>query len=747
MPARRLPRFLLSVALLASPLAIAASPPELELVRGGALQADPVADGALVHVPTGRVLSTWDHGDAAAPRLASTTDPVDGIINGVVRHGDYLYASYRNAIADGGLAVYSLADPAAPALVADIRDYSGEPRRQAAGVAIGNGRLFVFDRYLGIFVADLDDPARPELRRTSQTTLPAEYRRITAVGDTLHATGRTLLGMTVLHVFDVSNPDAPRLVANHQFNGATYQNLVSEGARVFGYGSRLTLFDLEDPAVLVPRGDVASPPAFIGVRFGDHLHTFGAGPGLDVWDIADPDAPTALGNVDIPTLGTRRWLAHDDTLFLPSELDRLQAIDMREPATPTLRSTAWLPGGSAARDVARHGDHLVLLQPDYGLSINDPDTLEQVGRFDAELPEQLAERSFQQMAVRGDIAYLAAWGYGLFTVDISDPEAPVELGRAEFPRAATIALHGNLAYVTRSTNSRDLAVFDIADPSAPRLLQQFVLPAQVKQLQVEGDHLYLAEARLASDAGGTGGLRILDISDPLAPVQVARVGDDCHSAHDFAIDAEVSLLHLACRGGLQVVDIADPAQPAVVARHAIDETTGEKRIVQRGDRAWFASITGLYPIDLSDPTAPVAGGPAVPLGGYEPERLMLLDDRLLALGGTTGVHAFVVGEDAVMLENREPVGGLAGEAGSSRLFAIEVPAGAAALQVLSYGGRGNVALHVRHGAPPTADVHDAASDRPGNNESIRIAAPAAGTWYLRIGSADAFSGVSVQARY
>ena len=199
------------------------------------------------------------------------------------------------------------------------------------------------------------------------------------------------------------------------------------------------------------------------------------------------------------------------------------------------------------------------------------------------------------------------------------------------------------------------------------------------------------------------------------------------------------------------MDTHEPENPAVVAHYDPGSNSDNARVEQRADLAWFANHHGLHALDVSDPLAPGLLS-LTPLGGQSPERLALLDDgRLYALGGNTGVHVFELdadgGDDAIPLENGVPATGLAGDQGEELLFSIEVPAGTGALQVLSYGGSGDVDMLVRHGQPPTADEHDASSTRPGNNETVRIANPAAGTYYIRLTGSQDFSGVSLQARY
>jgi len=99
------------------------------------------------------------------------------------------------------------------------------------------------------------------------------------------------------------------------------------------------------------------------------------------------------------------------------------------------------------------------------------------------------------------------------------------------------------------------------------------------------------------------------------------------------------------------------------------------------------------------------------------------------------------------LVNGVQVGGIEGAAGESRLFRIDVPAGARNLRILTAGGTGDVSLYASHDALPTADAWQLRSQRPGNNETVQIAVPQAGTWYVRIVGEQAFGRVTVRASY
>ena len=99
------------------------------------------------------------------------------------------------------------------------------------------------------------------------------------------------------------------------------------------------------------------------------------------------------------------------------------------------------------------------------------------------------------------------------------------------------------------------------------------------------------------------------------------------------------------------------------------------------------------------------------------------------------------------LVNGELLGGLSGAAGESLLFRIDVPAGARNLRILTAGGSGDVTLLASHEAVPTEAAFDLRSQRPGNNETVHVTAPQAGTWYIRVVGVRAFARASVRASF
>jgi len=103
--------------------------------------------------------------------------------------------------------------------------------------------------------------------------------------------------------------------------------------------------------------------------------------------------------------------------------------------------------------------------------------------------------------------------------------------------------------------------------------------------------------------------------------------------------------------------------------------------------------------------------------------------------------------DVISLEDNVPLTGLAGALNSTAYYKIEVPAGKTTLEVTIAGGTGNCDLYVRYGAKPTVSSWDYRPYLSGNNETVNVSNPQAGTWYIMLRARQAYSGVTLNADY
>lgn len=622
-----------SAALILSLFATAASagPPAAATYlfsRGGSVSA-PVAVDNYVYLATGSTVTAWNRaGDGSLSYAGDNrTTPARGVINGLAREGDYLYASYRGyAQGTSGVAVYSIANREQPLLLGQYA-YTNADFQFAGGIAVAAGHVYVFDNEQGVFASPLTSPAVPAFTQVS--TGWGNYDTVYAAGNRLYAVGRTFLSSTALSIFDLSTPLAPQQVGSATLDGYDNFRLKVQTPFAYGFGTAVNISDLSDPANIVPRGRVDSPVAYEGLVLGSHAWSVGLD-GLDIWNVANPDLPAFVGHSTINTFATDTTAVLDGDALLATRADRFVRLDATQPATPAVRGQAQLPAGTAAYDIAVRGDTAWLLGNAYGLNVATSADLSPVGRFDTSLEPSLQGRAFEQLAVDGNRAYLTSWGSGLVIADIGNPVAPQQLGFWDYPFATAIAARGNRAWVGRSTNGGELVALDVTDPAQPQPLGA-VQTAKILRLALHGDYLYVADE--APFGGKGGGFLVVDIASGAPSIVATYPG--CGSVRDIALSANGRRALIACGTESRLLDLTNPAQPQLLGTYA----DAGFSVALQGDRAFIASETGLDEVSFAAPAQPQR------LQHWDMptsiSRLQLGSDaRVYALTTMGGVHAF-----------------------------------------------------------------------------------------------------------
>lgn len=139
-----------------------------------------------------------------------------------------------------------------------------------------------------------------------------------------------------------------------------------------------------------------------------------------------------------------------------------------------------------------------------------------------------------------------------------------------------------------------IIIADMTDPSAPVELSRIVTPGAVWKLFKSGNHLYVAN-KMA-------GFRIIDVSDPLNPVEVGSFEKQYwgwESARDVCVFGSYAYLAM---DGLYILDVSDPSNPVEVAHLYIGWVWD---IYISSNYAYVTSSGGLRIFDISDPSNPV----------------------------------------------------------------------------------------------------------------------------------------------
>jgi hypothetical protein len=291
-------------------------------------------------------------------------------------------------------------------------------------------------------------------------------------------------------------------------------------------------------------------------------------------------------------------------------------------------------------------------------------SLDLVGAYDPGTPGMNAS-----VAALDGTAYLGSWGSegqcdapGVRVIDLHNPAEPtLESVAAVYPRTTaehlTVLHHqsatfaGNLLVVgiqrcAAVGDEGGLALWDVSNPADPHELSFFGVgpkPRGVHEFTVgrRGDRLlaYLAvpDSELLT---GHGDLRVVDITDPRAPVEVASWGahratglpighgDQCAPEcrgvsqrallHSVTVSPDQHTAYLSYWDlGLFVLDLADLSAPRVLGRfvepleadgntHSVALAPGNVALV--ADETFEPPWGLLHVVDMSDPTAPTEIG-------------------------------------------------------------------------------------------------------------------------------------------
>lgn len=213
-----------------------------------------------------------------------------------------------------------------------------------------------------------------------------------------------------------------------------------------------------------------------------------------------------------------------------------------------------------------------------------------------ELAGQIGGASYA-VAAQGDYAYVGV-GPRLVVLDVSDPSSVAVVGRTDaLPDIVMgVAVSGDYAYVGDGY-SGGLRVIDVSTPSNPTEVASLDAPQEARGVTVAGDHVYVADWT---------GLKVVDVSTPSAPTLVGRL-DTPGSAYAVAVSDTYAYV-TDHEEGIIVMDVSTPSSPTKVG--SWDTPLDATGVAVSGDYLYVAarSSGGLQVVDVSTPSNPTKVG-------------------------------------------------------------------------------------------------------------------------------------------
>jgi hypothetical protein len=256
-----------------------------------------------------------------------------------------------------------------------------------------------------------------------------------------------------------------------------------------------------------------------------------------------------------------------DRAFLADAEHGLRILDVSDPAAPVQIGLFPLPGAQLveiAGDVAYVNDAASLRVVD----VSNPTAPVQIGSLAI---------AITQLHVEGARAYVNVIGAGLQILGLTNPANPVPLGsHPQFSYGLDVV--DGIAYLTAGADG--LKILSVANPGQPVLVGSLDTPGYANDVVVERGVAFVTEG------GPPGRVRVVDVTDPSAPVELGHFGDpgggpgDGFSANVEGIELDGHILYVQTSGrGLATLDVSNPTQPELLATFAMVGNPRALRVV------------------------------------------------------------------------------------------------------------------------------------------------------------------------
>ena len=415
-----------------------------------------------------------------------------------------------------GLRVFDVSIDSAPVPVGQFDMRSKQLYGQLSVVvdlAVDNRYLYISDATNGITILDLfsnqSAPTTIEITKKGQIATPGAASGVTLSANTLYVAD----GNSGLMVVDVTDRAAPTAIFKYESTGA--YGVVEMADMVFLADTVDGIARLgKEVAVNLAKTGAFNTPSSADAIFTDGTHAYlldknGSKEGLTIISISDTGEYFFAGAVATPGNATNVYVA-DEKAYVADGSAGITIIDIHDQSVPSLAAT--FKSGGDASDILVHtfDNRAFIADKTYGLviaDVTDQGLLTHKATLYIENAQALAYVEQEQ-------SYLLVVNQeGLYTVDISDPGAPVVAGYIKTKgQAHDVGVKDNFAVVADGENG--IVLIDISDPANPAITATHDTPGQSTALFIQQSYVHVAD--------GTNGLQILGIvaSDPAELVEI-----------------------------------------------------------------------------------------------------------------------------------------------------------------------------------------------------------------------------------
>ncbi|MFH0856290.1 MAG: fibronectin type III domain-containing protein, partial [bacterium] len=460
---------------------------------------------------------------------------------------------------DYGLEIFTLADPANPALLGTYNT-SGN----SYAVHVSGNYAYVADGAAGLQIINISDPANPELSATLDT--PNFANDIYVLGNYAYIAD----GSSGLQVIDISNPAAPAIIGAYDTGGYSYKIYLKDNYAYISDGSLgLQIINIENPANPSYAGIYETSDICRGIYVaGNYAYIASYAAGLEIISISAIQDISSFTPFDTSgyAYGVR---AEGNYAYLADGVSGLEIFNVSDPENITLSGTCDTP--DLARDLVISENYAYVADNTSGIqviNISNPANPEIIGSYNT-------SGSSYNIVISGNYGYVADGTSGLVILNISNPAAPSLAGSYNTSGTAYgVYVNGDYGYIADGTSG--LVILNISNPAAPSLAGSCDTSGTAYDIYADGDYAYIAD--------GNSGLKIIDISDPAHPA-LASSHFTPNTAYSVYISGNYAYMG-ASYAGPEIINVADPANPFFAA--VLNTTSTSRDFYASGNYGYVA---------------------------------------------------------------------------------------------------------------------------------------------------------------
>jgi len=205
----------------------------------------------------------------------------------------------------------------------------------------------------------------------------------------------------------------------------------------------------------------------------NYLYMFKLTQGLEILQIISPlDNPVGLGSFSTGSISNQNIWIEDNIAYLADGTKNFSIVDVSDPSDPNMISCKNVDRSFV--DVGVKGDYAYLINGSYS-SITVVKTNINEGNKDPELIERIEinNDSLVACSIWDDFLYTASIFYGIWIIDISSPSCPIILNSLAIPRGTrAVSATQNQIYIGEQSDMlhiyfapRNLPLLNPADPN------------------------------------------------------------------------------------------------------------------------------------------------------------------------------------------------------------------------------------------------------------------------------------------